>query len=85
VLEGAGIIHRVVTGSEFARVELAEDLTERHHHHRICSTCGAVDDFTLPAAVEAALDTALTRIASRARFVPGSHQLDLLGVCAGCR
>src|SRR5919109_30365 len=46
VLERAGVVHRIVTSDEFARHELAEDLTG-HHHHIICSRCGAVDDFTL--------------------------------------
>src|SRR6476646_4825571 len=42
VLERAGVVHRIVTTDEFARYELAEDLTE-HHHHLICSRCGTVD------------------------------------------
>lgn len=84
VLEAAGVVHRVVTGSDFARFELAQDLTEHHHHHRVCSSCGGIEDFTLPADVEAALDKALGRIASRAAFKPASHQLDLLGVCSSC-
>jgi len=85
VLEAAGVVHRVVTAGEFARFELAQELTEHHHHHRICSQCGDIEDFTLPADVEAALDKALGRIAKRASFDPASHQLDLLGVCAACR
>ena len=43
VLERAGVVHRIVTTDEFARYELAEDLTEHHHHHLICSACGDVD------------------------------------------
>ena len=46
VLERAGVVHRIVTTDEFARYELAEDLTE-HHHHLICRSCGSVADFTL--------------------------------------
>ena len=85
VLETAGIVHRVVAGGDFARFELAQELTEHHHHHRICSSCGGIEDFSLPAGVEATLDKALRRVAGRAAFTPSSHQLDLLGVCAGCR
>jgi Fe2+ or Zn2+ uptake regulation protein len=84
ILEAAGIVHRIVTGDDFARFELAQDLTEHHHHHRICSACGGIEDFTLPAAVEATLDKALGRVANRSRFRPSSHQLDLVGVCEGC-
>src|SRR4051812_29663211 len=39
VLERAGVVRRIVTHDEFARYELAEDLTE-HHHHLICGRCG---------------------------------------------
>ena len=45
VLEQAGVVRRVTSTDDFARYELAEDLTE-HHHHLICSSCGTVDDFT---------------------------------------
>src|SRR3954471_13232482 len=52
ILEAAGVVHRIVTSDGFARFELAQDLTERHHHHRICSECGTVEDFTLSSALE---------------------------------
>src|SRR5205823_4955542 len=55
VLEQAGVVRRIVTNDEFARYELAEDLTE-HHHHLICSACGAVDDFTVSPQLEADLE-----------------------------
>jgi Fe2+ or Zn2+ uptake regulation protein len=84
VLEAAGLVHRLVTASEFARFELAQELTEHHHHHRVCSACGEIEDFTLPAEVEAALDKALGRVARQTAFRAQSHQLDLLGVCANC-
>ena len=51
VLERAGVVHRIVTSDEFARYELAEDLTH-HHHHLICSSCGDVTDFEVSATVE---------------------------------
>jgi len=54
VLERAGVVRRIVTTDEFARFELAEDLTE-HHHHLICSTCGGVEDFTAPPDLEKSL------------------------------
>lgn len=83
VLERAGVVHRVVTSDEFGRYELAEDLT-RHHHHLICSRCGDVADFTVPAPVEDELDAALARAARRAGFRPSGHRLDLIGTCASC-
>jgi Fe2+ or Zn2+ uptake regulation protein len=83
VLEEAGAVRRVVTGGEFAYFELAEDLTE-HHHHLVCESCGSVSDFALPPAVEEALDEALRRAAREERFAPRHHSLDLVGRCAAC-
>ena len=83
LLEEAGVVRRVLGGGEFARYELAEDLTE-HHHHFICTHCGAVEDFTLPAGVEAEMERALKRVARRSRFTGEYHQLDLVGLCANC-
>jgi Fe2+ or Zn2+ uptake regulation protein len=83
VLERAGVVQRVVTADEFARYELAEDLTD-HHHHLICSTCGEVSDFTVPPAVEERLERALADAAAQAGFRTTGHRLDLVGTCAGC-
>jgi Fur family transcriptional regulator, ferric uptake regulator len=83
VLERAGVVHRIVTDDEFARFELAEDLTG-HHHHIICSRCGAVDDFTLPSELEHEIDRVLKRVASRTSFRARSHRLDLVGICSAC-
>lgn len=84
VLEAAGVVHRIITTDGFARFELGQDLTE-HHHHRVCTACGNVDDFTLPAALETALEKALRHVATKAEFQVSSHQLDLIGLCVGCR
>ena len=84
LLEEAGVVRRVLGGGEFARYELAEDLTE-HHHHFICSTCGAVEDFTLSADIETTVERALKRAARRSQFEGIHHRLDLVGVCAHCQ
>jgi Fe2+ or Zn2+ uptake regulation protein len=84
LLGEAGVVRRVVSGGEFAGYELAEDLSE-HHHHFICSTCGAIEDFTLPADVEATVERALQRAARRTQFAGVHHQLDLVGLCANCQ
>jgi Fe2+ or Zn2+ uptake regulation protein len=83
VLERAGVVHRIVTTDEFARYELAEDLSE-HHHHLICAACGDVSDFTVPPAVEHDLEAALAKVAKRAGFEVRHHSLDLVGTCTRC-
>ena len=82
VLEQAGVVHRI-TGGEFARFELAEDLTE-HHHHLICSRCGSVEDFTAPPGLERTLGRAVSDIESTHGFTADRHRLDLIGLCADC-
>jgi len=84
VLERAGVVARVVTTDEWARFELSEELTG-HHHHLVCSRCGAVDDVRIPDDVEADLDRALEVLAVRAGFELQHHRLDLVGVCSACR
>lgn len=84
ILEQVGAVTRIVTRDDFARYELAEDLTE-HHHHLICSTCGSVNDFALGAAVEADLERALRSAARKAAFDVEGHRLDLVGTCDSCR
>ena len=83
VLEQAGLVHRIVTDGEFARFELAEDLTE-HHHHQICTGCGQVRDVTLPPGVERSLDASLEQLAAANGFTLQHHRLDLVGLCGDC-
>jgi Fe2+ or Zn2+ uptake regulation protein len=83
VLEEAGVVDRIVTRDEFARYDLAEDLTG-HHHHLVCFTCGSVDDFALSPELEHDLGRAFRRVAGRAGFSLDHHRLDLVGRCARC-
>jgi Fe2+ or Zn2+ uptake regulation protein len=83
VLEESGVVHRVRSTDEWARYELTEDLTG-HHHHLICSSCGNVDDFTVPPALEEALHHAFENVAGATGFTPDDHRLDLVGTCARC-
>jgi Fur family transcriptional regulator, ferric uptake regulator len=83
ILQEAGIVRKVVATDEFARYELAEDLTE-HHHHMLCTSCGAVEDFTLPERIERTVESALVTAAHRSGFTTSHHRLDLVGLCSTC-
>lgn len=83
VLEQAGVVHRVVSGDEFARFELSEELAG-HHHHLVCVSCGAVEDFTPPPRVERTIASVIGQVSSTTGFRAESHRLDLLGTCGGC-
>ncbi|NLA37567.1 MAG: transcriptional repressor [Actinobacteria bacterium] len=85
VLEQAGVVLRVVTGDEFARYELAEDLTGHHHHHLVCVSCGFIVDVTVPTDLEERIDATLGGLAAEHGFSVLDHRLDLLGNCANCR
>jgi Fe2+ or Zn2+ uptake regulation protein len=83
VLEDAGIVHRVVTSNEFARYELAEELTG-HHHHLICTRCGTVEDVPASSGLEDLLAETVTTIDSLTGFHTSAHRIDLVGVCGRC-
>ncbi|MCU1502725.1 MAG: Fe2+/Zn2+ uptake regulation protein [Ilumatobacteraceae bacterium] len=83
VLEDAGLVQRVASSDDWARFELAEDLTE-HHHHQICTKCGEVRDFTLPHHLETSLDDCLSSVATATGFTLQHHRLDLVGLCESC-
>lgn len=83
ILEQCGVVRRLVSHDEVARFELAEDLTE-HHHHLVCSSCGAIEDIALSPSVEAALHAAVDEARSGHDFETESHRFELLGSCADC-
>lgn len=84
VLETCGVVHRVAGSDELARFELAEDLTDNHHHHLICTACGTVSDFTVADELEADLEAAMAEVARATGFRAEHHRLDLLGRCSAC-
>ena len=83
VLEQAGAVHRVVTDEGFARYELAEDLTQ-HHHHLVCRNCGTMQDVTVPRSFERQVERTLSDVETRTGFSALSHRLDLIGLCGNC-
>ena len=83
VMERVGIVRRVVGTDEFARFELDEELTG-HHHHVICSSCGAVRDFTTKPRTERALQAVADDASLQTGFALESHSLDLFGLCEAC-
>lgn len=82
-LESVGIVERVIGTDDLTRYELSEEIIG-HHHHVICTECGAVDDFVMPARAERSLDAAINRALEDTRFQPTGHRLDVLGICADC-
>ncbi|MCB0997999.1 MAG: transcriptional repressor [Acidimicrobiales bacterium] len=82
-LEGVGVVQKVIGTDDRTRYELAEEFIG-HHHHVICTQCGAVDDFVVPARTERSLEDALVKALASSGFRPTGHRLDVVGVCATC-
>lgn len=83
-LEAAGVVQKVIGTDDRTRYELAEELIG-HHHHSICTKCGAVADFVVPVAAEQSLETALEKALADSGFELTGHRLDVLGLCLACR
>jgi Fur family transcriptional regulator, ferric uptake regulator len=83
-LQQAGVVRRVPANDDHFRFELAEDITE-HHHHLLCTICGKVIDVTPPPAFEEAMSRYLDSLATMNGFETIDHRLDVLGTCADCR
>jgi Fe2+ or Zn2+ uptake regulation protein len=83
-LQGVGLVRRIAASDEFARFELAEDLTE-HHHHLLCTGCGRVIDVTPTPAFERTVAKMVQELAANQGFEPTSHALDVIGHCADCQ
>jgi Fur family ferric uptake transcriptional regulator len=82
LLEQAGLVHRVITEEDFARYELAEELTE-HHHHLVCSSCGLVRDLPSDRNMERLMGAVIAKAVEQG-FVPVNHRLDIVGLCSDC-
>jgi len=82
-LQEAGVVRRIAANDEFARFELAEDLTH-HHHHLLCSSCGRVIDVTPTLNFEQTVSAMVDELARQQGFRASSHALDVIGHCATC-
>src|SRR3984957_10469747 len=82
-LQTAGVVRRIAASDEFARFELAEDLTE-HHHHLLCTSCGRVTDITPSSTFERTVIRHLDELAAQQAFHATSHAVDVIGRCSEC-
>lgn len=79
LLHGMGLVTRVDTGDGVARFEPMHP-DGAHHHHLVCTTCGAVEAFH-----DDALEQAIHRVADRVDFRVDAHDVALRGACRACR
>ena len=72
----SSLAHRLHLGDGAARYEMAE---RSHHHHLVCTSCGAVEPFE-DCRVGPLEDLALREHG----FQVASHSLEFFGTCQGC-
>lgn len=84
VLERCDVVRRLPALDDVARFELAEELTE-HHHHVVCERCGRLDDVVLPRELEDALTSAALAVQDQLGYDVDAHRVELVGTCAACR
>jgi Fur family transcriptional regulator, peroxide stress response regulator len=75
-LTEAGLVREINQGKGASRY----DRELSRHDHAVCTCCGKLVDFDLPATVEL-----MRAAARRSRFKPESVHLTLRGVCPDCR
>ena len=77
LLQDLGIVCQVVLDDGTAAYRLASG---GHHHHLVCSECGAVSDFS-----SGDLEGLLRDIAQRTGYRVDAHRLEVYGLCPACR
>ncbi len=82
--EELGVIDRLVGVDSTARYELHESLSETHHHHVVCRSCGLMRDVELPTSLESAVNAEQTRVGRRNDFHIDEHRIDFFGYCSSC-
>lgn len=85
VLCEARVARRIVGSDDFGRFELSEDLSGRHHHHLVCSSCGMVCDIAAFPRLEQVLAEAARLAASETGYEVNNHRIDLEGRCPRCQ
>ena len=83
-LQKAGLVRRISANDDFSRYELAEELTE-HHHHLLCVDCGRVLDVEVTQAFEKAVTSTVNELANSYGFLAHDHRLDVIGLCQDCQ
>ncbi|MGH8914297.1 MAG: Fur family transcriptional regulator [Acidimicrobiia bacterium] len=83
VLEEAGVVEPHHGAKGVTRYEIAEWLAG-HHHHLVCSNCGAVEDIELPSDMETQLERLVGRVSGMSRFSASGHALEVDGRCSRC-
>jgi Fur family transcriptional regulator, ferric uptake regulator len=76
LLQETDVVCRVILEDGSIRYQISRS---GHHHHLVCSYCGAVQEFASPR-----LDALVQQTADSEAFELEGHSLELYGRCAAC-
>lgn len=77
LLQEVGVLCQVVLDDGAVGYRLTDNA--RHHHHLICTQCGATDDFA-----SAGIEDQLAEVGSQSGFDIHGHRLEIYGLCTSC-
>jgi Fur family ferric uptake transcriptional regulator len=77
LMQELGVVCQVVLDGGATAYRLA---SPEHHHHIVCSDCGAVSDFA-----SHDIEDLLDELGRRTGFEIDSHRIELYGRCDACR
>lgn len=80
----AGVVVRVTGVGGGDRHELAEQFSQNHHHHLVCTDCGMVTDFDPSAQLEKLIDREIDALLATSGFEITHHVFDVRGRCREC-
>ncbi len=80
----AGVVVRVSGVGGGDRHELAEQFSQHHHHHLVCTGCGIVTDFDPSPQLEKLIDREIDALLATSGFEITHHVFDVRGRCRDC-
>jgi Fur family transcriptional regulator, ferric uptake regulator len=81
LLAQIGVVQRIHQDADGGGCNAYLACDPHHHHHLICSGCGAIADFVEDRAIEKLMHD----IAGTTGFRVEGHRLELTGVCPSCQ
>ena len=79
LFERLAVAQKIYSGWKY-KIELGDSF-QAHHHHMSCSACGLVATL----AEDQLLENQLLRLTQQQGFKTVSHQIEVTGLCKGCR